>query len=668
MSEPAVAAERLQVTVVGTDAERRGDVAHLLDTDGMTVDTADATGDGALRGVDAAVVDLVSLDRGFATVRAVRAADEDVPVIALIDDARVTAAFDAGATDCVHVGDADDPYRRLPDRIRSVVAWRGAEGARARAAISETLKERAMDEAPIGITVSDPSLPDNPLVYVNESYVEMTGYEASEALGRNCRFLQGPGSDPETVAAMREAIAAEEPVSVELVNYRKDGSSFWNRVDVAPVRDASGTVTHFVGFQTDVTDRKRAEAEAKRYAVAAARQRAHLEHLVDRTEGLLQEITSALVGGESRQELEREVCSRLVTSGPYAAAWAGDVDLGADVIVPRVRVGDDRSGAVFDGLAVAWDGTSSDDPTARAATTRSVQVDAAAGGALHPGFELPEAYRAVAAVPLVHRDTLYGVLNLYATSTDAFDRERVVLSLVGRAVGAAISAVESRRVLLGTEVTELELAVEDETFAPLSVVGDAERRVVYEGAVGRDEDGIGVFVTLDPDDGAPLDHLPALPGVEAATRITAHEGVGLYELRCPPGSLVTRVADAGGRIRRLDAEEGIARPVVEVADRATARALFAGLREWYGDVELVRSRDRDRTPRTRQDFLADLEDRLTERQRTALQTAYLAGYFEWPHAVSGDELAEAMGVSRSTFHQHLRGAQRGLLAGVYGSD
>ncbi|WP_336000577.1 PAS domain-containing protein [Halorientalis halophila] len=117
------------------------------------------------------------------------------------------------------------------------------------------LKDRAMDEAPVGITISDPDRPDNPTIYENERFTELTGYDAAEIRGRNLRLLQGENTDPERVAELREAIAAERPVSVELRNYRKDGSEFWNRVSVAPVEE-DGSVVNYVGFQQDVTQRK----------------------------------------------------------------------------------------------------------------------------------------------------------------------------------------------------------------------------------------------------------------------------------------------------------------------------------------------------------------------------------------------------------------------------
>ncbi|WP_348612291.1 PAS domain-containing protein [Halobaculum rarum] len=123
------------------------------------------------------------------------------------------------------------------------------------------LKTRAMDEAPVGITISDPSQEDNPIIYANEGFTQVTGYPTPELIGRNCRFLQGGETDPERVAEMRRTINAEEPVTVELQNYRKGGEKFWNRITIAPVKDEAGELKNFVGFQEDVTDRKEQQQE-----------------------------------------------------------------------------------------------------------------------------------------------------------------------------------------------------------------------------------------------------------------------------------------------------------------------------------------------------------------------------------------------------------------------
>jgi len=126
------------------------------------------------------------------------------------------------------------------------------------------VKTRAMDNAPVGITIADADKPDNPLVYVNENFQQLTGYSADEVLGENCRFLQGEETDSGPVTQIHEAIDAEEPVTVELQNYRKDGTQFWNRLTIAPIRNESDEVTHYVGFHEDVTDAKERQRELRK--------------------------------------------------------------------------------------------------------------------------------------------------------------------------------------------------------------------------------------------------------------------------------------------------------------------------------------------------------------------------------------------------------------------
>ena len=112
---------------------------------------------------------------------------------------------------------------------------------------------RALDLSGIGFMLADPRLPDAPLVYVNQSFLVITGYTANEVLGRNCRFLQGHGTDPGPIEKLRRAIADGRPATVELRNYRKDGTPFWNEVHIAPVRDDHGELVRYVGIQIDVT-------------------------------------------------------------------------------------------------------------------------------------------------------------------------------------------------------------------------------------------------------------------------------------------------------------------------------------------------------------------------------------------------------------------------------
>ncbi len=129
----------------------------------------------------------------------------------------------------------------------------------------------AVAAAPTGVVISDPNLPDCPIVFANPAFHRITGYPPEEVLGRNCRFLQGPGSAPGAVAAIRAAVAEARPIDIRLVNYRRDGSRFVNELHISPVRDAAGKLLYFLGIQHDVTERVKAEEAARRARRAAER-------------------------------------------------------------------------------------------------------------------------------------------------------------------------------------------------------------------------------------------------------------------------------------------------------------------------------------------------------------------------------------------------------------
>jgi PAS domain S-box-containing protein len=135
---------------------------------------------------------------------------------------------------------------------------------RKRAEEALRLRDRAIEALSEGLVIADALAPDNPIIYANKAVEEITLYPTQEILGRNCRFLQGPGSNPRTIAEIREAVVAGKPVSVEILNYRRNGEPFWNQLVITPIRDEAGRLTHFVGLQTDISERKTAEDDRAR--------------------------------------------------------------------------------------------------------------------------------------------------------------------------------------------------------------------------------------------------------------------------------------------------------------------------------------------------------------------------------------------------------------------
>ena len=199
----------------------------------------------------------------------------------------------------------------------------------------QALRERAVIATDITFTITDPRQPDGPLVWVNPSFTRITGYAADEVVGRNCRFLQGPATDPDAVAEIRTALAEQRTVTTTLLNYRKDGSAFWNQLSISPVFDGEGTLVSFVGVQTDVTERVRVEheREAAFAAEQAARQEAELaQSIAEQAQSDAERAQSDAERAQGRLTLMAEATSTLIATLDMSEL----LDRLADLLVPRL--------------------------------------------------------------------------------------------------------------------------------------------------------------------------------------------------------------------------------------------------------------------------------------------------------------------------------------------
>ncbi len=263
--------DALRILIAGGDALERGAVrqAVLQHHAGAAVQEAGSCS-GATEAVQSQAFDCILLGDdlpdagGLGCLREIRGAGVTTPVILLTGD-EGQEAVRAGATDYLPKGDLTP---RLLDRcLRSVLRFHQSQEQIRRAQEELRLRDRAIAASSNGIVIADARHADCPIIYVNPAFTSMTGYPPEEAIGRNCRFLQGADTDGRYVQQVRDGLREGRDFRVVLKNYRKDGTPFWNALALSPVRDAAGTITHFIGVQTDITEQREAE-EALRQNVA----------------------------------------------------------------------------------------------------------------------------------------------------------------------------------------------------------------------------------------------------------------------------------------------------------------------------------------------------------------------------------------------------------------
>jgi PAS domain S-box-containing protein len=124
---------------------------------------------------------------------------------------------------------------------------------------------RAVESTRNGIVVTDPTQPDNPIIYANPAFAELCGFRIDQIIGRNCRFLQRDDRDQSALDEIRNAINNQRPITTVVRNYKKDGTLFWNELTISPVHDSSGKLINYIGVQNDVSARKDAERRVSEF-------------------------------------------------------------------------------------------------------------------------------------------------------------------------------------------------------------------------------------------------------------------------------------------------------------------------------------------------------------------------------------------------------------------
>ncbi|MFC4551175.1 MULTISPECIES: bacterio-opsin activator domain-containing protein [Halorussus] len=527
----------------------------------------------------------------------------------------------------------------------------------------ETRFRAVFEEAFDAMLVADD---DGEYVDVNPAACDLFGLEREDLLGRTIAEFAADGYDFEVAW---ESFRAGEQVHGTFPLRRADGTErvveYAATPDVLPGRHLS--------VVRDITERERHRREVER-------QREQLT-VLDHLNRVVREITDAVVDQSTRAEIERTVVEALAASDSYSFAWIADVDPKTETIRPRAEAG--VEGYADDELVTADpDDPRGCGPGGEAIRTGEVRVvdDAFDDPEFAPWRDRADEYgfRSVAAIPVVFEGITYGLLCVYADRPAAFDsEEREVVSVLGEVVGHAIAAVERKQALMSDDVVEVEFRVRD-VFDPVGIAADAddtdaaELSPPFDGSMTLDRTvpvGDEVYLEYGTATGEMravldalverLDHWTDLTFLDEAGGETA------FELRLAEPSVVSAIASHGGSVERTVVGDGDFEVTVELPPSVDVRHVADAVESVYPHVELLTRRRVSRTasgPERHREF--ELGD-LTERQRSALEVAYRTGYFEWPRRSSGEEVADSLGVSSSTFHQHVRRAEQRLLAALF---
>jgi PAS domain S-box-containing protein len=435
-----------------------------------------------------------------------------------------------------------------------------------------------------------------------------------------------------------------------------DGERF-DRYD----RDLAQILAAHVGGALDRADRDRLLRDRERQL---ADQRDELESLNNMNE-VIRDVNQALVHVSTREEIERLVCEQFGTADQYQFAWIGRYDLEDGAVTPRFWAG------VGDGYVTDSPVSAAEDPVlAETAEERNVTVvpDVARSDLPDERIDMARSrgYRSVAAVPVTYQNILYDVLVVYTGSREAFGPdERDVLAELGETIGYAINTAQRRSARIDTGAIELTFTLRDPSSLLVDFSEAVDCGVELVGRSLRSDGRLHLFVRGDDADEATVTAWADGVSTVDDLRTLGDGDDRVYEVAIRESPLVEYVADHGATLSTASAEGGQARVVVEVRENADVRRLVERFETEFDGAQLVSRSDVTDGDDADGDPWSALTARLTDRQREVLQVAYHSGFFEWPRSQNGEEVADVLGITQPTFHQHLRVGQRELLAGVF---
>ncbi len=352
----------------------------------------------------------------------------------------------------------------------------------------------------------------------------------------------------------------------------------------------------------------------------------------------------------SREGITRRVCEGLTTNEVYEAAW---------FLVPERHRQDVSTLAHAGDSPGRFQGANDSTLVRQARQTGAPMVapDSPGPAGDQPGRGL------LAAIPIEDGENAYGILVLRSTNPDAFsDPERMALEDLGRRIAFAITAIKRRHLLSGDSVVRLALGYSDREAVFVDLSATHACSVEIEGVVPAEAGTIVSFVRVQgAQPGQVLEQVDTHETVHDARIIRSYETETLLEVVLDEASPVGICVTHGGTITELAVENAQATLVGEFPPGLDVRSVVDTLGDRYPSVTLHRKQERAEPAESGLGLKRALEEELTDKQRSVLRGAYHAGYFEWPRGSTAEELADSMGVSSPTLHNHLRRAQQKLV-------
>jgi len=514
----------------------------------------------------------------------------------------------------------------------------------------------ALEGAELGVWDWNPKTND---VTFDERWTGMLGYSRDELDPHYETWADLV--HPDDLARAEQALG--ELKSGEIDTYQsefrmrtKDGDWRWIR-DIGKVFEWNddGEAIRAVGIHQDITEeRKRQDA--------IERQRDELVTL-DRVNVLVQDLIRALETTATQDEIAETVCDRIVDSELWDLAWIGERTGTNDSLIPQTVAGDD--GGCLD--AITSDERTESGPAETALRTGTIQTTTVESGSEGASWEAAvgeRGFRSIAAIPLVHGDVVHGVLCVCTDQSDAFTTRAVEsFAVLGEMIGFAFTAVQNRRLLSHDSVLELTFESRNPDTPLVSVANAYGCRIE---AVGSVDIGPNHLLYLSVD-GGPADsvseQLRSHAEILDSRVVRADDDGGILELRVAD-TIQSLLLDVGARCRTLIVDGGTLSVTVEAPLDADSRTIQEALTTCTPDFTLTAKQECEQE-RSAVAAETDPREHLTDRQQEVLRTAFLTGYYAWPRDTNAEQLAETLGIASPTLHQHLRRAQRNLVAAVF---